>query len=257
MSARAGKAPAPAAGSELAPAVSELLAPATAPRTAVQAAQRIHAVHDAMRTLGAMMELQVMESAHVIRRECGDRAAFDAFAAEQDLERLASTDRLWAMALAHEAQRANRAVREMLQARPAETIRRIQEYVEAGAEERIERLDETDERAVEVLGQPPSKLRGRVRQLLELEERLAADEDERAAGREAGGVAPHPAAGSKQVIDELTAAERHLAAAMEILGPGGAELSELARERTIALTDTLFGYLDRVIARATATKEFE
>ncbi len=251
----ARKAPAP--GRELAPAVTELLAPAAAPRTAVQAAQRIHAVHDAMRALGTMMELQVMESAHVIRRECGGRAAFDAFCAAEGLDALASTDRLWSMAIAHESQRGNRAVREMLQARPAETIKRIQEFVEAGQGERIERLDETDERALEILRQPPSKLRGRVRRLLELEERIEADEEERAREREAAEVAPHPAAGAKRIVEELTAAERHLADAMDALELEGARLSDFARERIITLTDTLFGYLDRVSERATKTGEAE
>ena len=137
------------------------------PGTAIQAVWRIRAWHDAMRTLSAIAEAQVMQACWVIRREHSDRGDFDAFCAAQGLAPIMGAPQAWLMAETWDVARRQRPLRELAADRPTDAIAFVRGFVEAGHEEDLRELDEDDQRVVEILAAPPRARRSKIRALLE------------------------------------------------------------------------------------------
>lgn len=243
--------PAPAPPADLAPALS-VLAPAEPVRSAVQAAQRIHAVSGVMRALSVVAQIQLMESCWVIRSRHPERAAFDTFLADQGVDAVLAPDEAWAMALTHDVQRRHRTLRELVSERPAQAMRWVRGFVDAQAEARLEQLDERDEQVVSLLTSPPRAMRRRVRALLEMEagERPPAPEAAAEAAPPPPPPAPAPAdtPGIEACIEELAECVRRLDRLAAVLPdrclagpPGRARL-----DRIPLLADLGFGALERI-----------
>ena len=154
------------------PDVMQLLAPGGASvRTPEQAAARIHAIHDVMRALSVVAQLQLMESCWVIKSHCQLRVAFDAFLAEHGVDAVLAPDEAWAMALTHDVQRRHHVMRDLVSARPAQAMQWVRGFVDAHCEERLDELDERDREVVSLLHGPPRALRAKVRAWLAAEAR--------------------------------------------------------------------------------------
>ena len=220
-----------------------------APGTAIQAVWRIRAWHDAMRTLSAIAEAQVMQACWAIRREHSDRPDFDAFCAAQGLGTIMGAPQAWLMAETWDVARRQRPLRELAADRPTDAIEFVKGFVEAGREEDLRELDEDDRRVVEILAAPPRARRSKIRTLLEShQERLDLESPE-----------PPPPPPPPNVSGELEARVGELQAAVRTLDRLAEAIPELLlrdagnrarRERIPLYTDLGVGSLERIASAA-------
>ena len=236
------------------PDVMQLLAPGgSSVRTPEQAAARIHAIHDVMRALSVVAQLQLMESCWVIKSHCQMRDVFDAFLAEHGVDAVLAPDEAWTMALTHDVQRRHRAMRDLVSARPAQAMQWVRGFVDAHREERLDELDELDERdrdVVSLLHGPPRALRAKVRAWLALEERhTGGPPAEPPPAPPEPPAAVHPGARWREAADRLRDADAALA---DVAGDvadlcattGGAHAAQATR--LLHLVDSLQASLDAI-----------
>ena len=235
--------------------------------TALQAAQRVRAWHETLRTLSAIAEAQVMEAMWVIRREYPKRAAFVEFVAAR--VGIVAPRRAWLMAQTWDAARRNRNMRRLAETQPDEAIEFARGLVEAGQEERLANLDDDDREIAEALTGTPRQRRSRLRKLLDAEraaatgrhpvdvkriEDLTAERDAALVAAEAGG---ERTASPASLTADLQKVERTVAtlaeAAAEALRAGA--VGESARERLLRTIDLMIGSLDRISAAAMGLDE--
>ena len=219
------------------------------PGTAIQAVWRIRAWHDAMRTLSAIAEAQVMQACWVIRREHSDRGDFDAFCAAQGLAPIMGAPQAWLMAETWDVARRQRPLRELAADRPTDAIAFVRGFVEAGHEEDLRELDEDDQRVVEILAAPPRARRSKIRALLEShQERLDLEPPE-----------PPPPPPPPDVSGELEARVGDLQDVVRSLDRLADVIPELLlrdagnrarRERIPLFTDLGIGSLERIASAA-------
>ena len=219
--------------------------------TAVQAAQRILAWRDAVHTLSAIAEAQVMEAAWAIRREHSDRDAFGAFV-ERNLGDVLDADRAWSMAETWDAARRNRQLRELARRRPEEAVAFVRDFAESadGA------LDDDDREAVELLSAPPRQRRARLRELqadaraagegrnpadVRRIAELEAERDEAVFQARLAGPVADPA-------ETLAEDERRLAARADEIDALRGKLSAAAADRLLRVADMAMGSLERIMS---------
>lgn len=245
----------------LAATMPQVLGPPVASLNAVQAAHRIIAWHGVAKAIFTMIHAEIMQAAWIIRREHPEREDFDRFAEAHGLTDVMSPDRAWLAAETWEVARDQRSLLAVVTERPEEAMRFVWEFVSAGAERQLKRLEKDDSRIAGVLALPPRKRNSEIQRLIELEQavsdgrhpddvrRIDELEAERAAGPgTAAALEHHPAA----FVNELAAAERTLADLAERMGqwhdaPGRAVSLGAARcNRAMLACDMAIGSLDRI-----------
>lgn len=188
------------------------LGPPVASLSAVQAVQRIVALHGIARAVCATIHGEVLEAAWVIRRAYPERAAFERFVTGCGLAEVMPPSRAWLAAETWEVARRQRALRELVADRPNEAIRFVAEFV---AEAPRDKLETDDPRVAEILALPGRKRTPEIRRLVALERSV--------------GEGRHPA--DVEQIRTLSA-ERDAA------------LEEIERRRTVIdVTDTPVGHV--------------
>ena len=228
-------------------------ASASGPANALEAAHRIRAVHETMVAISRIAEAQVMEAAWTIRREHPDRDAFERFVAER--VGVLAPEKAWLMAQTWDAARGSPELRDLARTRPADAMDFVRGYVEAGLQERLGGLDETDRAAVRLASQP-RRLRAHMRDLVRQHdanrdriEALERERDDAVAElvAERGGASrldAHP----MRAADDLRDAESRLAEIADRLAPVLAAATESVRSRVLATNDLAMGHLERIAA---------
>ena len=226
--------------------------------TAIEAARGLDAWATTRQQLVQVTDVQIMLHAAAIRREFPEREDFDAFCREHVLT--VRSDQAWLAAQTWEVAQKNRNVRELARSSPSEAVSLVQDFVEAGLEHRVLNLDETDRELVEVLSGPRSKVRKRLRRMLDAEncaadgrsledvKRIEALTEERDAARaalaDADNVAELPTAAINEVITDLQRLEREAAADAERFAQLGASTAQ--RERALRTVDLIQGHMERI-----------
>ena len=233
-------------GRELAASVTTLLAADGSAIGAVQAAQRIRAWHDTMRTLSAIARTQIMESCWAIRRARPDRAAFDAFVVEQVTEEVLTADRAWLLAETWEEARHARPLRALASHRPDDAVAFVNDFVETACTERLKTLHEDEREYVALLALPSKQRRAKLRALREIREPLP---DARA-GEDAP-ERPVPVSDRvrvQAVVERLRECETQLAAVADDLGRlAAADLVPPAKgEQVTRIADFAMSHLERI-----------
>lgn len=245
--------------SELTPPPGDLLLPAqgvpTAPTTAAEAVETIRAWHAMLAHIRGVAEAALMHAAWTIREEYPERAAWDDYLSAT-LPRMDS-GRLWLMAETWEVARRQRAVRELVDARPHEAVTLVAEFAGAGAAAQLSMFDDDDRALADMLAMPPRQRRQAMRRLI-ADARAAGDDHhpddlrrieelEQATVHE-----PPPAADprrrAKQVVDALAACEQGLARLADdieaLVAAGG--LGRTAQDRVMRLADMVVANADRI-----------
>ena len=226
--------------------------------TALEAASGLDAWATTRQQLVQITDVQIMLHADAIRREYPERAGFDAFCAEHVVA--LRPDQVWVLAQAGEAAQKNRNFRELARTRPGEAVALVQDLVEAGLEERVVHLDEDDHELAQVLTAPRTKMRKRLRRMLDAErharagrnpadvERIQELAEERdaavAALDEARKVTGLPTAAVNEVIADLQRLESEAAADAERFPSLGATYAQ--RERALRAVDLIIGHMERI-----------
>lgn len=233
------------------------LADAPAPANAVEAIGRIRVWHETLKTLAAVAEAQIMESAWVIRRQYPDKAAFEQLI-ERELDGILPPARAWLMAETWAVSRRQRDVRQLVSDKPHQAMRFVREFVDAGRMEQLELLDENDQMVAELLSATPRKRRARIRELIAAERAAAEGRSPADIARieelEAAAAAPadmdnHPVARVGAQIEELHRIEGELFAVSEALTNGLAgHISPRQQDQLYAITDRIVGVTESLVA---------
>ena len=154
----------------LAPAMPQVPEPPVASLNAIQAAHRIIAWHGVAKAIFTMIHGEIMQAAWIIRREHPEREDFDRFVAAHGLTDVMSPDRAWLAAETWEVARSQRSLLAVVTERPEEAMRFVWEFVSAGAERGLQRLEQDDPRIVGVLALPPRKRNSEIQRLVALGE---------------------------------------------------------------------------------------
>ena len=235
------------------PAALLALAEGAPPATAVEAIGRIRIWHEALKTLAAVAEAQIMEACWTIRREFPDRPQFDAVI-DTNLSGVLQPDRGWLMAETWGVARRQRDVRQLVSSQPDAAMRFVREFVDAGTAEQLELLDEDDQTMAELLSATPRQRRLRIRGLLAAERAAAAgrspadirriEELEAAAG--VTSMDDHPAARLRERLAQLAEAERVLRETAEATEGLGAAATERQRAQLLAYTDRIIDHAEAI-----------
>ena len=230
--------------------VPALVDPATL--TALEAVEHIRRWTQALEKVSTLAEVQRMGAAWAIQREYPEREAFAAFAGPR-LAGMYTSEQLWLMAENWGMSRSSPRLRELTRAHPGEALEVTRTLVEAGAQERLARLDQSDRALLEVLDGPPREMSARLRKLLDrrhpedvkrietlTEERDAA----RAALADADQVHGLPTATINEVITDLQRLEREAAADAERFEQHDASTAQ--RERALRAIDLIIGHMERM-----------
>ena len=245
------------------------LAVAPAPRTALEAAGRIRAVHDAMQQISKIAEAQVLEAAWCIRQEIPERGTFDAFVGAE-LPML-TAERAWLMAETWSVARKSRELRNLANDDPSGALEFVRGFVEAGLEERLTEAGGIDRDAVEVLTLPARKRNARLRKLLDVAQQVEAGKDpgdaeyieqltrERdeavQALRDGDGVevlSAHPVRQLNEASKQLLEVESQVAALAQKIETlcQRTPVSDALNKRLVAAGDLLIGNTERIIQAA-------
>ena len=245
------------------------LGPPVASLDAVQAVQRIVALHGIARMVCTTIHGEVLEAAWVIRRAHPEREDFDRFVAAHGLTDVMRPERAWLAAETWEAARRQRALRDLVASRPDEAIQFVAEFVAAGSTTtRLADLDDDDRRVVELVSQPPRRRAREIRRLIELDtaasegrhpadvERIRTLESERDAAVEraqaSGAVTElgaHPERQVRAAVESLREAESRLAEVAEgLVGAWDAARAGAGlRQRVLRMADMAEGSLERIV----------
>ena len=120
--------------------------------SALQGAQGLNNWTLARQHLVRFTDVQMMVHAWVIRREYPEREAFDAFCGEHVFTHTA--EKAWLLAQTWEVARRSRDMQQLARVDPDEAVELMQDFVDAGLEQRVTDLDEDDRAIVQVLAAP-------------------------------------------------------------------------------------------------------
>ena len=249
----------PTAGGDLtASMLRELKSPAPT-MTAMQAAQRLCALHEMTQVLGQLIEVQAMAAAWAIRREYSGREAFERFVADFTPVRPAQA---WLMAETWEVTRRNREVRKLADTRPRDALQLVRGVFEAAGEEGLEALSGGDRTAAQILAKPGKQRLADIRELIAAgraaaegrhpadRERIRALEAERDAAVEAlhevGAVTAHPASQLNAAATELQETEKALAELAERFQSVAGVASASTRERVLHTCALALASVERI-----------
>ena len=216
---------------------------------AEQAAERIRAWHDALRSISAVAEAQVMECAAAIRRDYPDREDFHYFVLRK-LDGVLDPEKAWLLAETWELSSDHRRLRDLALARPREAMEFARAVTDAGTGAR-EFLDDHDLEIAEILEEPPRARLFRLRELL-----AARDVPEPVSGP-APEPEPAPEADpwpGRAFFSQLQTVERAAAALPDALAGAGA-LNQSQRDYALRLVDIAVGKLDEVSDILQGTEE--
>ena len=222
---------------------------------ALAAAQQIRAWHELSQQFTAVIEAQVMEALHTIRREIPDDGAFDAFVREQTPlapKQARISVQAWSVA------RKSRPLRELV-SRPSEALRLVGDLVRVFGDERIAALDPADQELMEVASLPLREQRKRMRALIEAGqaasegrsiedvERIRTLEAELATARTMADLDGQPGGQARNLLSDLRAVESDLAEiASRAEALFGSEGLHKEREGAVRLADMLSTSIDRI-----------
>ncbi|MYI76068.1 MAG: hypothetical protein F4057_12470 [Acidobacteria bacterium] len=231
--------------------------------TALQGAQGLNNWTLARQHLVRFTDVQMMVHAWVIRREYPEREAFDAFCGEHVFTHTA--EKAWLLAQTWEVARRSRDMQQLARVDPDEAVELMQDFVDAGLEQRVTDLDEDDRAIVQVLAAPRRQRRLRLREMCAAErgagrlpqdvrliEELTAERDAaRAELAAVDKVRSHPVAALNAASDDLQQREAALAELVEAVAGalrGGGASAQATRERMLRTCDLMFGSLERLSA---------
>ena len=230
------------------------------PRTALDAVSRIRIWRSVLQSLSGLAEAQIMEACWVVRREHPSRARCVAWLQERAPE--LDADRCWSMALAWDAARRHRPLRDLAATRGGEAARLVRSLVDAGAPaETDEELDDVGREVVDIMSSPASRRTARLREMVEhyrasrdgrdwraARDRAVAERDALAA--ELADRRARPAARLADAAAELEDEERELAALRRRIEESAAAAGGALRDRLILAADRAIGHLEAISAAA-------
>ena len=178
------------------------------PAAAIEGARRVTALLQATRQIVQILEARVLEETWSVRRLVAD----EAWPAFVERHMPVGLDQADLMARTWGAARGRRELREMAQSEPSEALDLIRQCVDAG----VPVEDETDERLIEIMAQPPRLRQRTIRRLIE------------AAPAAGGGAEDAPAA-------EASATERRLGPLLRGLRDVAGAAAELRMDAEVLL----------------------